>query len=145
VGIASHSDRAEERRRHVAVPLLVAAGGLAAAAVLDHPAAMVAALSVASMGNFGCLGPFWAMATRSLGSRAAAGGIAMINSIGNLGGFLGPSVVGLMKTHVSDGFAGGFLVLAASLVAAGVLTLRLGSPDRTQPDDLSAPGELEPI
>ena len=69
----------------------------------------------------------------------------MINSIGNLGGFLGPSLVGLMKTHVSGGFAGGFLVLAASLVAAGLLTLTLDGPERHQPQESPASGELEPV
>lgn len=121
VVIAAHSDRTEERRRHVALPLLAAAGGFAAAAGLGTPAGMLAALSISAIGNFGCLAPFWAMTTRSLGPRSAAAGIAMINSIGNLGGFVGPYLIGLLKSN--GGFGGGFLLLSVSVASAGLLAL----------------------
>ncbi len=122
--IAARSDRAGERRLHVAVPLLAAALGLAGAALTSNPWLLVAALSAAAVGNFGCLGPFWALATRYLGSTAAAGGIALINSIGNLGGFLGPWIVGFVKDRTA-GYAGGFLALAAALIGAALIVLAI--------------------
>jgi ACS family tartrate transporter-like MFS transporter len=139
VRIAARSDRTGERRLHVAVPLLAAALGLAGAALTSNPWLLVAALSAAAIGNFGCLGPFWALATRYLGPAAAAGGIALINSIGNLGGFLGPWIVGFVKDRTA-GYAGGFLALAAALVGAGAILLALRER-RTEDAPLSAPRE----
>lgn len=124
VWIAGRSDRTGERRLHAAVPLLLAAVGLAGAALSKGPLPLLICLSVAAIGNFGCLGPFWALSTRYLGPAAAAGGIALINSIGNLGGFVGPYAVGYVRDH-GGGFAGGFLVLSGALLAAALLVLRI--------------------
>ncbi len=137
--IASRSDRKGERRLHVAVPLFAAAAGLAMAAGLQLPAGILAARSVALVGNFGCLGPFWALSTRTLGPRSAAAGIAMINSLGNLGGFVGPYLVGLLKT--GGGFSSGFLLLAGSLTAAGALTLMFVREDVPAPAEENAAEE----
>jgi ACS family tartrate transporter-like MFS transporter len=124
VWIANRSDRTGERRLHAAVPLFLAAIGLAGAALSKSPLPLIVALSVAAIGNFGCLGPFWALSTRYLGPAAAAGGIALINSIGNLGGFVGPYAVGWVRDR-GAGFAGGFLFLSGALVAASLLVLRI--------------------
>ena len=86
------------------------------------PTLALAALSLAALGIFGAFGPFWAMPTAFLGGSAAAGGIALINSIGNLGGFVGPSLIGLVHESTQS-FAGGLLALAASLLVAGLLAL----------------------
>ncbi len=137
--IASRSDRKGERRLHVAVPLFAAAAGLAMAAGLQSPAGILAALSVAAVGNFGCLGPFWALSTRTLGPRSAAAGIALINSLGNLGGFVGPYLVGLLKT--GGGFSSGFLLLAGSLTAAASLTLMFVAEDVPAPAEEDAAEE----
>ena len=84
------SDRKLERRFHLAFPLFVASAGIAASTALDDPTMKMVALSVAGFGIFGCLPVFWTFPTAFLSGAAAAGGIALINSIGNLAGFAGP-------------------------------------------------------
>src|SRR5262249_51610557 len=84
--IGRSSDSRGERPKHVAISALVGTVGLTAAAFLKEPAAELAALTVAAVGIWGTLGPFWAMSSRILAGTAAAAGIALINSIGNLGG-----------------------------------------------------------
>ncbi|HEX7897597.1 MAG TPA: MFS transporter [Planctomycetota bacterium] len=138
VWIAGRSDRSGERRLHVAVPLFAAAVGLAGAALSKSPLPLIACLCAAAIGNFGCLGPFWALATRYLGPTAAAGGIALINSIGNLGGFVGPYAVGWVRERTS-GFTGGFLLLSAALVAAALLVLLIRETPRPAPRDVEDP------
>ena len=122
VVVGGHSDRTGERRWHVAAPAFVGALGLALAARLDAPVAALAALSLAAVGIWSTLGPFWSMPASLLRGTGAAAGIALINSIGNLGGFAGPYLIG--RLHATTGsFANGLLVLAGGLVAAGLLAL----------------------
>jgi len=83
----------------------------------------------AAVGIWGTFGPFWAMPPEFLSGTAAAGAIALINSIGNLGGFAGPYLVGIVKQQTHS-FAGGMLLMAASLVVAGLLALTLPVPLR---------------
>ncbi len=130
--LGSHSDRTGERRWHVAGSALTGALGLAVSAYSTSPILSLLALCVATTGIWGTLGPFWALPTAFLRSTAAAAGIALINSIGNLGGFMGPSIVGLAKTP--DGsFKGGLLLLALSLCVASVLVLFVrASPRQSQ-------------
>jgi ACS family tartrate transporter-like MFS transporter len=123
------SDLSGERRWHLAVSAAVGAAGLLLAATTRAPVLSLGALSLAAVGIWGTFGPFWAMPPEFLGGTAAAGAIALINSIGNLGGFAGPYVVGLVK-QTTHSFAGGMLVMAASLVAAGMLALTLPVPVR---------------
>ncbi|HEY6061670.1 MAG TPA: MFS transporter, partial [Gemmatimonadales bacterium] len=124
VWIAAHSDHTGERRRHVALPCLVTAAGFAAtAAALQAPLLATAALTLVAIGIAGSFGPFWGLATTSLSGPASAGGIALVNSIGNVGGFAGPYVVGLLK-DVTGSFATVLLVFGGLAAAAGVLALR---------------------
>ncbi|PYS41131.1 MAG: MFS transporter [Acidobacteria bacterium] len=109
--IGKNSDRTGERRLHVAVAAFAGAAGLTAAAFLKVPAAELAALCLAAVGIWGTLGPFWAMSSEILSGTGAAAGIALINSVGNLGGFLGPYLVGLVRKQ-TDSFALALLVLA---------------------------------
>jgi len=111
VVIGRSSDRTGERRWHVAMSAFVGAAGLVAAGLLDVPTAQLAALSLAAVGIWGTLGPFWAMSSESLSGTGAAAGIALINSIGNLGGFLGPYLVGLVRSR-TENFALALLTLA---------------------------------
>ena len=123
--VARHSDRSGERRRHVAVPAFAAAVGLIVGALVQrHPAFAFLALCLAATGIWSTLGPFWSLPTAFLSGTAAAGGIALINSVGNIGGFVGPTVVGFLKERTHR-FESGLFVLAASLVVAGVLALSL--------------------
>lgn len=122
--IGKHSDRTGERRRHVAVPALSGSIGLILSAYLqqEHPLLAFFALCLAALGIWGTLGPFWSLPTEFLSGTAAAGGIALINSIGNIGGFVGPYAVGFVREKTGS-FTGGLFVLAAALLFAGLLAL----------------------
>jgi ACS family tartrate transporter-like MFS transporter len=102
-------------RAMLACSLGVSAAGLALAAWFGGGASALglAALSLAGFGIFGLKGPFWALTPTVFAGAAAAGGIAWINSIGNLGGWVGPTLVGWMSEHWG-GFAGGLYGLAAA-------------------------------
>ncbi len=120
-----HSDQTGERRRHVAFPALVGALGLVLGAqglVLHTPWLALSALMLAALGMWATLGPFWALPTAFLSGTAAAGGIALINSVGNLGGFVGPYLVGKF-TSGAQGYAGGLYTLAGALLLGGGLAL----------------------
>ena len=106
------SDRMKERKGHTAVALGIAAVGIAASTFLPDPTLKMLALSVAAFGVFGCLPVFWTLPTSFLSGAAAAGGIAAINSIGNLSGFAGPYLVGFVRDRTGS-FNGGLLCLAA--------------------------------
>jgi MFS transporter, ACS family, tartrate transporter len=118
-----HSDRKLERRWHVAIALMVAAGGIAASAGLDNPVLKMLALSIAGFGIFGCLPVIWTLPASFLSGAAAAGGIAAINSLGNLAGFFGPYAMGWIKDS-TGGFGAGLLCLAgAGLVGVAAVLL----------------------
>jgi ACS family tartrate transporter-like MFS transporter len=134
--IGLHSDHTDERRGHVAGSAILAALGLALSATLRAPVLLLLSLSLANLGIAGTLGPFWSMPTAFLSGAAAAGGIAMINSIGNLGGFLGPFLMGELKSRTS-GFTVGLFILAAFLLAAGLLALAV--PRDPSPEEVPAP------
>ncbi len=125
VVVGASSDRSGERRWHVAVPALIGALGFAAAASVPPSVALsLTALSVAALGIWGALGPFWALPTAFLSGRAAAGGVALVNAVGNIGGFVGPTLVGYARDATGN-FATGLWVLAGGLVAGAILTLCL--------------------
>ena len=129
VFVGRASDLSGERRWHLAVCAAVGAVGLTLASTTHSPFLSLGALSIAAAGIWGTFGPFWAMPPEFLSGTAAAGAIALINSIGNLGGFAGPYVVGMVK-QTTHSFAGGMLVMAVSLVAAGMIALTLPVPVR---------------
>lgn len=123
VAVGYSSDRSGERIGHIAFPALAAAGGLIAAAMLGNSIAALLALTVAAVGIYAALSVFWTLPPSFLGGTAAAGGIALINSISNLGGFFGPTLMGELK-QMTGGYSAGMLVLAGGLViAAGLVTL----------------------
>jgi ACS family tartrate transporter-like MFS transporter len=123
--VGAHSDRTGERRWHVAIPAVVGALGLVAVGRASTPGMALVALSVAALGIWSALGPFWALPTTWLGGTAAAAGIALVNSLGNLGGFVGPWGIGVVR-DVTGSFAGGLDALAVALVVAGALALAVG-------------------
>ncbi|MEM5385125.1 MFS transporter [Paraburkholderia phymatum] len=132
------SDRKLERRWHVAIALLVAAGGIAASAGLDNPVLKMAALSIAGFGIFGCLPVIWTLPAAFLSGAAAAGGIAAINSLGNLAGFFGPYAMGWIKDS-TGGFGAGLLCLAgAGLIGVAAVLLLHHDPslEAASTDDL---------
>src|SRR5262249_7263138 len=111
---ARHSDRTGERRWHLAGAALVGGVSLAASATTHSLVGALFALSAAMLGLASMFGPFWALATSSIGGVGAAAGIALINSIGNTGGFLGPSLVGYIRDRTGS-FSGGLVVTGAIL------------------------------
>ena len=118
------SDRSGERFWHVALPSLLGAAGFAASAFLHTPLPGLLALTVAAVGDLGSRGPFWALPPRFLTGSALAAGIALINTMGAVGGFVGPYAVGLVKDFTGS-FTGGLLLLSALLVVSAVATLSL--------------------
>ncbi|WP_297908611.1 MFS transporter [Thiomonas sp.] len=123
--VGRSSDARGELRWHVALPALVGAAGLALSTLWPHDTlAAVLTLTVATCGIMTVLPLFWSLPTAFLAGSAAAAGIALINSLGNLAGFFGPSIVGWVKqaTHSTNG---GVLVLAGFMVLCALLVLSL--------------------
>jgi MFS family permease len=124
-----HSDRTGERRWHVATAAIGGGAAFAAAGFVHGLAASIVLLSIATLGLASMFGPFWSLATSFTTGVGAAAGIALINSVGNIGGFVGPSVVGYLRDLTSS-FAMGFVFIGAVLALGGVLTLAV-PPRRT--------------
>jgi len=117
-----HSDRTGERIWHAALPPIVGGVALVAAGLLPVPVLAFALIIVATAGIYSEFGPFWTLPAVFLAEAAAAVGIAVINSVGNLGGFIGPSLVGyLAKATGSTDM--GLIAIGACLVLCGLLTL----------------------
>src|SRR5579864_6798772 len=122
---ARHSDRTGERTWHVVIPCVAAGIGLAFAGIAQRAFEVVLALVVVNVGISAAKAPLWAMPSTFLSGAGAAAGIAMINSIGNLGGFIGPFAIGWLKS-VTGGYAAGLYVVAGSLAVSAMLTLMIG-------------------
>lgn len=121
--VARHSDRTGERRWHAAGAALAGAAGLLLSVQYsDHTALALAALTLATAGILSTFPLFWSLPTAMLGGTAAAAGIALVNSVGNLAGFASPYLIGAIKdaTHST---AAGMYLLAASLVTGAALVL----------------------
>jgi ACS family tartrate transporter-like MFS transporter len=121
------SDRWNERRGHLAGCMLLAAVGFGWTAVAPNVVVGLSALSVAAMGLWSTMGPFWALMTRMVKGAAAAGGVAMITTLGGLGGFTGPYVTGRLR-DATHSFAGGLYAIAGLALCAAVLSLAVRSP-----------------
>jgi ACS family tartrate transporter-like MFS transporter len=127
--VARYSDRSGERRGVVALAAVSSAVGFALSAYCKNPYLAMAALTLAFVGLKSTVAPFWAMTTAFLGTTVAAAGIAFINSVGNLGGFAGPYLVGLIKDATGSNVAA-LLLLGAALLGMAVCTLLLSKPKR---------------
>ena len=119
-----HSDATGERKAHTAIALLIAAAGIAGSTLTGNPTLTILAFTIGTCGVFGSLPVFWTLPTAVLSGTAAAAGIAVINSIGNLAGFAGPYAMGWVK-DATGSFTGGLLLIAALAVAAMVIVLVL--------------------
>jgi len=120
-----HSDRTGERIWHCVIPFIAMIVGLSSAAVADGLQLKMIALCVAAWGFFSILPIFWTLPTAFLSGAGAAAGIAAVNSIGNLGGYFGPQVFGILKT-TTQGDSAGLVFLAAVAASGGVLVWFLG-------------------
>jgi D-galactonate transporter len=118
------SDRSGERFLHVAVPSVVGALGFLAVGYLTSPVLALVALSIAAAGDYATRGPFWALPGKFVVGSAAAGAIALINSMGAVGGFFGPIIVADLK-KATGGFFMPMVFLAGVLIVGAILTLFL--------------------
>ena len=126
-----HSDIAHERVWHVVCPAVVSGLSLIGAAYLGNPALAAVALTICAMGVYAALATFWTLPTGFLTGSAAAGGIALINSIGNLGGFVGPYAIGWIKDATGETTLG-LVVLATGPIMAGVVTFLMGHDSKME-------------
>jgi MFS transporter, ACS family, tartrate transporter len=126
---ARHSDRTGERKWHVVGACLLASLGLVLAGLSSTVVAVLAALTLVNIGISSSKPPLWSMPTMFLSGSAAAAGIATINSIGNLGGFVGPAMIGWIKEQTGS-FNGGLYFVAGLLVLSAALTLVVARSQR---------------
>ncbi len=119
--IARSSEKTGERRLHVAVSAIIASVGFILTSIITNPWLALVTLSITAFGIWGTVGPFWSLGTAILPPRVKAAGIGFVNSTGNLGGFVGPHIVGVMK-QATGGFHGGLYLMAASLLMASILS-----------------------
>jgi MFS transporter, ACS family, tartrate transporter len=128
VVVGRHSDRTGERRWHLAVCAVVGGVAFAASAFVVGVVPSLAALSLAMLGLASMLGPFWTLATATMSGVGAAAGIALVNSVGNIGGFVGPTIIGFIR-DTTHSFSAGLVTVGAVLAAGGLLALAVNQPE----------------
>lgn len=131
---ARHGDRTGERVWHVAIPALVGGLAIPVALYLQNPTLVMVAVSVCAIGVCCGLPTFWTLPTAFLTGAAAAGGIALVNSIGNVAGFAAPYITGFLADLTGSQNAGMWAV-GAAMVGAGVLTLALRALPRPDQEE----------
>jgi MFS transporter, ACS family, tartrate transporter len=140
---SGHSDRTGHRRFHILMGYIVAAMGFVACVFAPTGWSVLAALSLVSLGERIGAGSYWALTTNLLGVRAAAGGIAMINSIGNLGGFIGPTIMGRLMDATPGNYSAGLWLAAGLMLIAGILGgLLRKHPTHEHPHETAEPAEI---
>jgi ACS family tartrate transporter-like MFS transporter len=117
-----HSDRSGERVWHLALPAPVAGAGFLYGSFSGNLHVSIFAFTLGAMGIYATLPVFWTLPTALLSGTAAAGGIAVINSFGNLSGYLGPVAIGWLKES-TQGYAAGLSVIGFAMIFAGVFGL----------------------
>jgi predicted MFS family arabinose efflux permease len=120
--VGRHSDKVNERRFHVAACLIVSAIGMVGSVYAAQSSVTLGLIvyAIALAGAYGAYSPFWAIPPAYLSGTAAAAGIALINSVGNLGGFVGPYVMGYISTATGS-FDAGIMFLAACMVISALI------------------------
>jgi ACS family tartrate transporter-like MFS transporter len=126
---ARSSDRHHERRWHFIVAAVLAAVGLATSAALSNPTLALVAMCVAIIGIYGSKPAFWPLPSQFLTGTAAAGGIALMNSIGNLGGFFGPQIAGWIRQS-TGGYDAALYFLASCALASAIIAFVVVRPER---------------
>ncbi len=121
-----NSDRTRERRLHAIVPIVIGAVALAAAPFAQHRLGIALACFMVAFAGLKSYHPaFWSLPSLFLTETAAAGSIGLINSIGNLGGFFGPGILGKVET-LTKSYSGGLFYLAASMAVSATIIFLLG-------------------
>src|SRR5271165_1525721 len=128
--VARSSDRRLERRCHAGIPALAAGAALLLLGKFHSPVLVVALLSLLAAGVYSFLSPFWAIPGEFLAGFAAAAGIGLMNSVANLGGFVGPYVVGIMSGW-TGGIYPGLALAGTPLLVSGALLLLLPKEARS--------------
>jgi nitrate/nitrite transporter NarK len=127
--VSRGSDRRLERRYHSAIPIAVAGIALILLGETNSQTLSIVLWSFVAMGIYSFFGPFFSIPSKFLSGFSAAAGIALINSVGNLGGFVGPSVIGAIAKG-STGVYGGLAVAGVALILSAVLVLLLPQRER---------------
>ncbi|WP_448118796.1 MFS transporter [Pseudomonas serbica] len=122
LGIGFLSDRFQKRKAYLIAALLLIAAGLGGAGWMSGSSLAIVAMCVATVGIMGCKGPFWPLPALYLSGTSAAAGIALINSVGNLGGFFGPGIVGMAR-EATGNFASGLYLLGGLAILGVILTM----------------------
>jgi MFS transporter, ACS family, tartrate transporter len=128
---ARHSDATRERVMHVGAPLLLTAAALGVCGYVTDPMTTMVVLTVAAIGVFCTFGVFWTLPTAWLSGTAAAGAIALINSVGNLAGFAGPYLIGWVK-ETTGSTSTGLFVLAVLPLLGGLLVFVGGHESKAE-------------
>jgi ACS family tartrate transporter-like MFS transporter len=127
--VGRHSDRTGERKWHVACCAFTASVGWLTIAFAPSPTVFVIGLAVTTLGLKSMLPTFWTLPGLFLSGEAAAGGVALINSVANLGGYFGPRIIGWTRAENGSFFVG-FLIMSGVLLTGGILTLCLRTTPR---------------
>lgn len=127
---ARHSDKTGERRKHVALPYTLGAAALVALGFFNTNAAVaIGLICLITICMYVPYGPFWSLPSMFLTGAAAASGMAWINSLANLGGFFGPTLLGAVKENTGSVYPALFIVAGLLLVAAfTVMRLKVLTP-----------------
>ncbi|MBO0690140.1 MAG: MFS transporter, partial [Candidatus Dormibacteraeota bacterium] len=122
------SDRALVRRKHIAIPAAIMGVGFVLSGLLSGYATLsLIILVLAGFGLYAFLGPFWATVDQVLPPAVAGGSMGFINGLGNLGGFVGPSLVGILAqvTHATHEYQPGFILLGVSAIVMSILAMQI--------------------
>jgi ACS family tartrate transporter-like MFS transporter len=129
--LSRHSDRTQERRWHAAIPAILGGVALLVVGRVTSPALSIALLALMAIGVDSFFGPFWSLPSKFLTGVAAASGIALINSVGNLGGFVGPYVIGAVSKRTGS-TSGGLAFVGVSMIVSAMLVLLLKDKNAEQ-------------
>ena len=129
--VSRSSDRSLERRYHAAIPAVIAGMAWLLLGAANSPAVSMLLLSIIAIGVYSMLAPFWALPVEFLSGYAAASGIALINSIAALGGFVGPYAIGFIKDKTGS-LSGGLAFVGISMIVSAVFLVLLPKKARSQ-------------
>lgn len=144
VAWSRNSDRTGERQKHTAVPLLIAGLALVSTGLSHNPVVSIMLISIALAGIYAFKSPFWALPGLFLSRSTAAVSIAAINSIGNLGGFVGPYAMGAAKSW-SGSALGGLMFLAGLLIVSFLMTWFMRLTNTQTEDDGEPSGQYQSV
>src|SRR5215467_11968443 len=120
-----HTDRTDERPWHIFLPLLVMGAGFFGCALLRQPILALVFLAMVPIGHCAAYGPFWSLPSRFLTGAPAAAGIALVVTIANVGGFIGPTIIGAMKDRFGT-HGPAFVLLGGCAIVAALLAMAIG-------------------